>query len=152
MCCAVFVKNTPLIRPDIYYRAMRNASYCRLMKWRGVGGTIPASMGKLPLLREMNATNSQLTGELPAGGVLSGRAGDRGAHFEGTSVTDPSSKTSSKGVDGKGVDGKSVLIGVGSSLGVAAVIAAVVMHQRNTKKGPSQHTQLQVLADNDARL
>lgn len=110
-----------------------------------VNGNVPASMGKMPRLREVNATNTQLTGELPVGGILSGRDDNRGAYFEGTSVTKPSSNSK------KGVDTKSVFIGVGASLGVAAVIAAVVMRQQSMKTQQNEHTQLQMIADHDAR-
>lgn len=55
-----------------------------------VRGTVPVGLGKLPHLREVNASNSKLEGDLPAGGVLSGRDSDRGAHFEGTAVASKS--------------------------------------------------------------
>ena len=103
-----------------------------------VGGAVPAGMGKLPLLRDVNASNSQLTGELPACGVLSGRASDRGADFEGTNV-----KGSAGGSEQGAVDGKSVAIGVASSVGVAALIAAVVMHRRKKDLRTSRHTELE---------
>lgn len=110
-----------------------------------VGGNIPRSMGKMSRLRELNASHTQLTGELPPGGVLSGRKSDRYHDFEGTDVSTPSDSHS------KGVDGKSVLIGVASSLGVAAVIAAVVMSNKNAQKRQTEHTQLQMLADDHGR-
>merc|ERR1719453_1048732 len=102
--------------------------------YTNVGGNIPRSMSKMDRLREVNASHTKLTGELPPGGVLSGRESDRYHDFEATDISHPSDSHS------KGVDGKSVLIGVASSLGVAAVIAVVVMSNKNVQKRQNEHT------------